>query len=233
MKHLTRERLITNLAAPAIVRALSLGRIPERERGLPVLDFRRARTRDTFSNAFLYRMPAGIPGDVNRSWASTDEPNVLDPNYPFLYYGLVGVMDQTDFQIRPAGGSTTTNKTDLAAVLYGLIIRSFPTNQQTTSTYFGSQPLANPSLTPPPASGPCDMLKRGYMTVLLQGATAANPGMPVYVQVTGADANTTTDVCGGIHAAADAGCTQAGTAGSTYFRGGADTNGNVEIAWNL
>jgi hypothetical protein len=232
MRHLTRERLVANLAAPAIVRAISLGRVPDRERGVPRILLRRARTRDAFSNALLYRMPAGIPGDVNRAFQSTEEPNILDSNYPFLGYGLACVMDQTDYQIRPAGGSTTTNKTDTAAVLYGLLIRPFPTNQQTTSSFFGQNPLSA-TQPAPPTSGLCDVLKRGYMTVLLQGATAAEPGAPVYVQVTGADANTTTDVCGGIHAAADAGCVQAGSAGTTYFRGTADSNGNVEIAWNL
>ena len=228
MRHLARGRLLA-VAAPAIVRATSLGRVPDYERGLPRI---RLRTRDVFSNAMLYRMPSGIPGDVNRAWDSTEEPNVLDPNYPFLGYGLACVMDQVDFQVRPAGGSTATNKNDAAAVLYGLLIRPFPVNQQTTSSFFGSNPLST-TQPAPPTSGLCDVLKRGYMTVLLQGATAAGAGGPVYVQANGADANTTTDVCGGVHAAADAGCVQAGNAGNTYFRGPADSNGNVEIAWNL
>lgn len=218
-------------ATPAIVRATSLGRIPSYERGLPRIGLRRARTRDAQSNAYLYRMPAGIPGDVNRAWASTEEPNILDPNYAFLAYGLCSVMDQTDFQMRPAGGSTTSNKNDAAAVLYGLLIRPFPTNQQTTNQFFGQNTLGTAQV--PPTTGLCDILKRGYMTVLLQGATAAQPGAPVFVLANGASANITTALCGGIHAAADAGCVQAGSAGTTYFRGAADANGNVEIAWNL
>lgn len=232
MKYLTRERLVANLAAPAIVRAIHLGLIPDRERGLPVLGLPRARTRDAFSNAMLYRMPSGRPGDVNRAWQSTEEPNLLDPNYPFVYYGLVGVMDQADYQVRPAGGTSATQKVDTAAVLYGLLIRPFPTNQQTTSSFFGGDPLSyNPDA--PPSAGPCDILKRGYMTVALaSGSAAAVPGAPVYVMATGADI--TGQVPGGaIFANNAAGTVQAGAPGSTYFRGAADSNGNVEIAWNL
>ncbi len=232
---LTRGRSATRVVAPSIVRALWLGRIPPRERGLPIVRSRlvRARTRDAFSNALLYRMPSGIPGDVNRAFAATEEPNILDANYPFLAYGLCGVIDQTDYQFRPAGGSTTNNKEDAAGVLYGILVRWFPTNQPTTTGFFGSSPLTEPSASVPPTSGICDVLKRGYITVLLQGDTAAEPGMPVYVQANGADANTTTDLCGGFHAANDTGTVQAGIAGTTYFRGAADANGNVEIAWNL
>lgn len=181
----------------------------------------RARTRD--SNSFAYRMPSGIPGDVNRSGASpVIEPNIIDSSAPPTAYGIPVALDATN-GIRPI------ITPDAAVNLYGLLVRPYPTNQQTTNSFFGSNPLGTAAV--PPTSGMCDVLKKGYMTVKLYGATAAVAGGAVYVRTQNAGAG---QVVGGIEAAADGGNTiQAGAANSTYFRGPADSNGNVEIAWNL
>lgn len=182
----------------------------------------RARTRDSLT-AFPYRMPAGIPGDVNRSGMSpTIEPNIIDTEDPPLAYGIAVALDP-DLGIRPIGaGDTPTD-------LYGLLVRPFPTNQQTTTGFFGSNPLGSVQL--PPTQGVCDVLKKGYMTVKLYGATAAVPGGAVFVRIANAGAG---EVVGGFEAADDAAdCIQAGAQNTTYFRGAADADGNVEIAWNL
>lgn len=179
----------------------------------------RARSRD---NAFQYRMPAGIPGDVNRAFAATVEPNIIDVANPPLLYG-VPVALAGAAGIRPIGAA------DTAVDLYGMYVRPFPTNQQTTTGFFGNNPLGTAQV--PPAAGICDVMKRGYMTILLYGPTAAVAGGAVYVRIANAGAG---EIVGGIEAAADGGNTiQAGAKNDTYFRGPADSNGNVEIAWNL
>lgn len=179
---------------------------------------RKLRFRDT---AFTYRMPAGIPGDINRAWAATVEPNILNTATPFLTFGLPGLIDTTTGLFRPVAAA------DTAALTYGLLVRSFPVGQQTASSYSGQQLLTDSTV--PPASGPCDVLKRGYMTIHLYGATAAKAAGLVFIRTQNAGAG---QIVGGIEAAADGGNTIVMPAGY-YFRGPADASGNVEIAWNL
>lgn len=177
----------------------------------------RVRTRDV---AFVYRMPAGIPGDINRAWGGTVvEPNIIDPNNPPLAYGVAVALDAT-YGIRPIGAG------DTADLIYGLLVRPYPTNAQTASGFFGQLPLGTAQV--PPASGMCDVLKQGYMTVKLYGATAAAPGGTVYVRIANAGAG---QVVGGFEAAADGGNTI--VVAKSYFRGAADASGNTEIAFNL
>lgn len=180
----------------------------------------RARTRD---NAFTYRMPAGIPGDVNRAFAATIEPNTIMVGNPPTFYGEAVAIDPATGGIRPVGAAD--DDTDF----YGLYVRPFPTNQQTTTQFFGQNTLG--SVQTPPAVGMCDVLKRGYMLTTLYGATAAQPGGAVYVRIQNPGAG---EVVGGVEAAADGGNTvQAGTRKNTYFRGPADSSGNIELAWNI
>lgn len=179
----------------------------------------RARTRDT---AFLYRMPAGIPGDVNRMFACTVEPDIIDPSNPPVLYGNAVALDGTSGKIRPIGAG------DAAADLYGVLARPYPTNVQTAANFFGTQTLGSGNT--PPISGMCDVLKMGYIMTKLYGATASKAGGAVYVRIAGAGAG---QIVGGFEAAADGGNTiQAGAKNTYYFRGAADASGNVEIAWN-
>lgn len=180
----------------------------------------RGLTRD--SNAFIYNMPSGIPGVVTRVGSNPDiEPNQIDEDTPPLAYGVPVAM--TADGVRPITGG------DTAAVLYGVLVRPFPTNAQTATGFFGSSPLGTAAV--PPVTGVCDVLKRGYMTVQLYGAAAAVKGGVVYVRIANAGAG---EVVGGFEAAADGGDTiVAGIVTTTYFMGPADANGNVEIAWNV
>ncbi|MNF98644.1 hypothetical protein D3C84_815120 [compost metagenome] len=70
------------------------------------------------SNAFLYRMPAGIPGDVTRASQSTIEPVFLNPSLPFAGFGLFGKIVSEKFVPFGAG--------DTAGAEYGLLVRSYP-----------------------------------------------------------------------------------------------------------
>ena len=75
----------------------------------------------------------------------------------------------------------------------------------------------------------CNVLKRGYMTVLLGGTTPSAKNGVVYVRVANAAAG---KPLGGIEAASDTTNTIV-MPGNTYFTGPADANGNVEIAFNI
>lgn len=174
--------------------------------------------------AFQFRMAAGIAGDLNRAATGmTVEAQVVTPagtaGAPTAY-GVPMVVDATggnvgNMRVLAAGDTSLT-------AVYGMLVRPFPTQ----SPNWPNDPLGTST---PPASGIVDILKRGYMTVLLSGATAAAKGGTVYVYI-GASA-TNHPVIGGIEAATSsnaialpAGC---------YFMGPADSGGITEIAFNI
>lgn len=158
--------------------------------------------------AFLYRMPAGIAGDINRvAQGTTVETQIADPAATFPEYGIAVVIDATTHQARPA----TTG--DAAAAIYGALARPYPTNSGTSGL----------GTSVPPTSGPVDVMKRGYMTVQIQdGSTPAKNGAVTVVLGGGFDGQFSATAADGTHIAAPA-----------YFMGPADANGNVEIAFNI
>jgi len=161
--------------------------------------------------AFTYRMPAGIPGDINRVQAATVEAQIITPSTLTLHPTVYGVP-----VVLGTAGVRTVTSTD--ATIYGLLARPFPTG--------GSQdPLGTST---PPLTGPCDVLVRGYMTVLLSGGSAAaTKGGAVFVW---AAATSGSHVQGGFEAAASSGNTIT-TLGR--FMGPADASGNIEVAFNI
>jgi hypothetical protein len=164
------------------------------------------------SNAFLFRMPAGIPGMVNRTQSATVEAQLLDTtNYPTVY-GVPVAIDATSKAVR----KITTG--DAAAAIYGMYVRPYPTNSNQDAL----------GTSTPATSGIANVLKRGYMSVSLGGATAAAKNGTVYVRVAAAAAG---KPIGGIEAAADS--TNTIVMANAYFTGPADASGNVEIAFNL
>ena len=164
------------------------------------------------SNAFLYRMPAGIPGNVNRASHATVEAALLDAtNYPTAY-GVPVAVDATSKNIRKIGAG------DTAAGVFGFYVRPYVTNH--------SQDGLGTST--PPVSGVCKVLKRGYISAQLNGAAAAAKNGAVYVRVAAPAAG---KPLGGVEAAADASNTFL-LAGAS-FTGPADASGNCEIAFNL
>jgi hypothetical protein len=160
-------------------------------------------------NAILFRMPSGIPGDISRQSQATVEPGVLNSASPFPGYGLFGKVSSGKFV--PVGAG------DTAAVVYGLLVRPYP-------TVSSQDPLGTST---PPTTGMADILRRGYMTVKNNAGTPAL-GSQVYVRVATAGAG---KPIGGIEAAADSTNTIAIT-GATFMNAG-DANGNVEIAFNI
>lgn len=188
--------------------------------------------------AFQFRMPAGIPGELNRINACFVETGAITPlgttGAPTAYgvplvvdsaVGNVGNMrtlltaDGTSFVM---GGNTVTNIASTALGLsgfypYGILVRPFPTG--------GSQdPLGTST---PPSQGACDVLKSGYINILLSGTQAAVKGGQVYIWIA---APTGSHILGGWEAAPSAG--NAILVPSTYFMGPADAGGMTEIAFN-
>ena len=159
------------------------------------------------SNAFLYRMPSGIAGDVSRKSHSTIEAHNTVAG--FAGFGLFGKLN-ADGKFAPLTAA------DTAANIYGLIVRSYPT--QSASNGLGASV---------PVAGFNDVLRRGYMTVKCNAGTAKTGGK-VFVRI---GAGTEAKPIGGIEAVADAADTN--ELNNAMFMHDADAQGNVEISYNI
>jgi hypothetical protein len=164
--------------------------------------------------AFQYTLPAGIPGTVNRIHDATVLAEILHTTlYPTLY-GTVVCMDAATGTIRAPATADV--------VFDGLYSRPYPTQS-------GQDPLGT-STPPTAAQQPVgNVLKRGFMSVQLRGASAAAKGQQANVW-TGAPAGG--QVPGGITAVAPAAGSCVVLPGA-FFRGPADAGGFTEIEYNL
>lgn len=162
-------------------------------------------------NAFQYRMPAGIPGAITRSQIATVEPGLYDSSVPFTAYGLPAKIVSGKWQ--PVGSG------DAATAVKAFLVRPYPA---------GSSQDGLGVSTPPTTGGVGNFLRRGYLNVQLNGATAAAKGGQVYIRVAAAAAG---KPIGGIEAASDSTNTIAPS--GCFFTGPADANGNAEIEYNL
>lgn len=170
--------------------------------------------------AFLTRMPAGIPGMVNRGFATTVEPVALTPfgvsGRPTTY-GVPLVVDNTGGNV---GNMRTVAAADAAADVYGILVRPFPTTGANANDPLGTGTIAQQQ-----NSG--DVARIGYMTVLLSGSTAAVKGGQVYIWKA---APSGPHIQGGFESTDP---TTNGFPIPAVFMGPADANGNVEISFNL
>jgi hypothetical protein len=120
--------------------------------------------------SFLYRMPAGIAGEVSRSDQLNIEPQTITAvgvsGSPGAY-GIPVILDGSTKLIRALLAD------NLAADIYGWLVRPYPTNSSESG--LGVAVPMNK------AGSACDVLRRGYMSVLLARGTAAK-GNPVYVR---------------------------------------------------
>lgn len=174
------------------------------------------------SNAYLYRMPAGVPGDVQRREHATIEPAQYDTDYPCLAYGILTKI--VSGKIRPIASGDTIASLSLA----GFLVRPFPL-QEAIGTSAANEALG--AAAPDYTNKLADILKRGYMTVKVTagGGTALASiakGNAVYVRVTADTGKAVGDI-------------EAGSASGNevvtgaYFMGGVDADGYGEIAWNI
>lgn len=167
--------------------------------------------------AYTFRMPTGIAGGVTRMDGFLAEPSLVQPagqtGAP-TEFGVPMVIDAVTGRARlPATG-------DAADDIHGFLVRAYPTqggqaDQLATGT--------------PPASGPIDLMRRGYMNVRLRSGTAVRGGN-IHVRIASPLAQRP---IGGIEAAADGVNTVLLPAQMCYFMTPADADGNVEIAFRV
>ena len=165
--------------------------------------------------AFLYRMPSGIPGAANRLEGAKIEPGLLLAGFLPSGYGVAVAVDATSGRYRAIGAGDTANS------VAGLLVRPFPSGSMGPATDI----LGNSQ---PNEKSIVDIMKSGYMTVLLGGVTAAFKGGPVFVRIATPSAG---KPIGGFEAAADATNTIA-LDNKSYWMGPADAQGNCEISFN-
>ncbi len=159
------------------------------------------------SNAFLYRMPSGIAGDVSRKSHSTTEAHMTSGN--FGAFGIFGKIDPSKGHFVPL--ETAEDQ------IYGLIVRSYPTQSAQNSL---GKALPQMGIIH-------DVLRRGYMTVKCNAGNAKKANK-VFIRVATA---TELKPMGGIEAAADG--TNTVELKSAMFMHDADAQGNVEISFNI
>lgn len=163
--------------------------------------------------AYLFRMPAGIAGEISRFDGATVEPQTITAGPATdspTEYGLAVQIDATTGNIRPVKAADTA--------VYGLLVRPYPTNSGQEALGVGT-----PNQT---AGAECNVMRRGYMTVKLRTGTAVK-GAPAYVWKAAASGG---NIPGGFTATDP---TTSGIALPATFVGAADANGNVEIAYNI
>lgn len=170
----------------------------------------------TLSRVFLYRMPAGIPGDVTRPGGApaTIEQVVFDQATPPAAYGI-------PLTYTAAGKARPVTTGDAAAAVKGWLVRPYPTTGTGVAEPVGT---AVPNIT---VNYVQDMLTRGYMSVLLRAGVAAKGGA-VYVRVA---TPATGKPIGGVEAAADGANTI--LVPNCEFTGPADAGGITEIKHNI
>lgn len=173
----------------------------------------RFRTHDV---SYLYRMPGGIPGDINRTHPVWVEPCINDPTTPVPLFGVPVVCTAAGNSVRPIGAGDGA-LTDI----YGIAARPYPFQQSSAQNYG----QADFGVGVPPVHQPLDVMRIGAMTVLLNGAASVVKGGRVFVWI---------GVTGGGHVRG--GFEGAGSTASTIeldgrilFNGPADPQGNVEL----
>lgn len=134
--------------------------------------------------AFLTRMPAGIPGNISRTNSAKVETALLDTtNYPTAF-GVPGTIDASSKNFRGIMAG------DVGASVYGFYVRPYPIQSN------ANDPLGTST---PPTSGLANVLRSGYINVLLNSGTAAKDGQ-AYVRVANASAG---KPVGGVEAASE------------------------------
>ena len=164
--------------------------------------------------AILYSPNIGVAGTVSRKGASHMQSYPVDSTKPLAAYGRAVKSQASDGAVVPLEDG------DAISTVIGFLVRPFPAS---------GAPLQNAGFdvqTPNPIMMQ-DVLRRGYMTVVLKGVARPSPRDPVYIRTS---APTATSALGDIEAAAGAGLVPLATA---VFSGFADQKGNVEIEFNI
>jgi hypothetical protein len=153
-------------------------------------------------------MPAGIPGDISRSHGqATVEPGLMSSAAPFSAYGLPAKLNGSGLYVPFVGAEAAT-------AFVGLLVRPYPTGA-TSSDGLGVG-------TPPQDGSVGNILKRGYMSVKLNGGATVVKGAQAYVRVANASGG---KPIGGIEGAASG----AASAVSAVKASGANTGNGTNV----
>lgn len=162
--------------------------------------------------AILSRAPTGFAGGVSRA----SEGRVIQPE---LIYATTPPTAYGQFLKYNGSAVTPMASGDAATVFAGIAVRSYPV--QSTTNAMGAAV--------PPTTGFIDMLRSGFVTLILALGTAAKGGQ-VYVVTT---AGGTVNVGDLVTAASPAGGGTAVAIVGAMFEGPAGPDGIVEISLNL
>lgn len=171
--------------------------------------------------AIRYRMQAGFPGDPNRAHPFSIEPCLIDPTNPPVQFGHACIINPVANSVRAvaAGDSALTR-------IWGVIVRPYPF-QQFSATNYGAAAFGQAT---PPSPGSVDVLRWGYIMVLLNvGAPQPVKGGPAFIWVAATSGN---HIQGGFETAASAGNTIALDVNQYNFNGPGDALGNTELIVN-
>ncbi|WFQ80500.1 hypothetical protein PXH59_05025 [Xenorhabdus sp. SF857] len=161
--------------------------------------------------AYLKRMPMGIAGAISRLQDMTVEPVLLKSANAFSAYGLVGKYDG-DYFVPLAEGDT-------ADKIQGIYVRPYPTTSMPDKSYIigtGNNYTG-------------DALKRGYMTVKLDGdASSIKKGALVYARIGKPTENSPLGSV--LNVAIDG---ESVLFPNAQFTGAGDADGNVEISYKI
>jgi hypothetical protein len=171
--------------------------------------------------AYTFRMPAGVPGECTRfnvvgTTIRAEKQNITTP---VTQYGVLCFVDNNGARPIAATDTTTPPQTSI-----GISIRPYVTSDVGLAYPLGTVGLG--SGTPMP-SGIIDIMYRGYASVKLNGAAAANHNGAAFVWFA---ASSAPHVQGGWEAATNASAFAVPTAA---FTGPADAGANTEIAFNI
>lgn len=172
----------------------------------------RARTCDV---AFGYRMGGGFPGDVNRTHPFSVLPGLINTTTPPRRAGDGVLVNTADNSLK---GVVAGDNNASAISIYGIAVRSYPTQQTTggMSSAFGAAAL--------PTSGVGDFCRQGFIMVKIPpGVTVTKGGTP-YLWCAADSGN---HLQGAFEGAASAGNTV--PVSNAKFNGPADSNGVVEL----
>ena len=164
--------------------------------------------------AILFGPNIGVAGSVSRKGASHMQSYPVDSTKPLTSYGRAVKSQSSDGSVIPIEDG------DAISTVIGFLVRPFPAS---------GAPLQNAGFdvqTPNPIMMQ-DVLRRGYMTVVLKGVARPSPRDPVYIRTS---LPTATSALGDVEAAAGAGLEPLPSA---VFSGFADQKGNVEIEYNI
>jgi hypothetical protein len=178
------------------------------------------------SNAFTFRMPFAIPGDLAQGAGRSNVKAELFGATPFPFYGLPCVI---------SANTVIPVNANLAAVansVYGWLVRPFPLQESaspSTSLQTGGQAV-------PPTTGIANVMTEGYIGVFVQaGAASVVAGGTVFLRWQTGGAGIT--IFGGVEGVTSgnnfAVANTTNSRKTCYFTGPCDASGFTVVAFGI